>query len=99
MTAVQVGTPDTAALRARLRDLTLLQRKVAAEVNETRERLLLADTLTGIYRRRLVQPPCDTEAGYQWHRYHDRDQWPLPADDPCGCRAAHARHNAARATR
>jgi hypothetical protein len=33
---------------------------------------------------------CGTERGYQWHRYNDRDNWPLPADDPCGCRAAHA---------
>jgi hypothetical protein len=32
---------------------------------------------------------CGTERGYQWHRYNDRDNWPLPLDDPCGCRAAH----------
>ncbi len=32
----------------------------------------------------------NTERGYQWHRHNDPDNWPLPADDPCGCRAAHA---------
>lgn len=38
---------------------------------------------------------CGTERGYHQHR-HDarkgRGEWPLPADDPCGCRAAHAAH-------
>jgi hypothetical protein len=41
--------------------------------------------------RRGVRPLCGTEKGYQWHR-HDADNWPLPKDDPCGCRAAHAAH-------
>lgn len=35
---------------------------------------------------------CGTERGYQWHRHNDRSNWPLPADDPCGCRAAHRAH-------
>lgn len=41
------------------------------------------------------EPPtfCGTERGYQWHRYHDADNWPLPKGDPCGCRAAHAAWN------
>lgn len=39
---------------------------------------------------------CGTERGYQWHREHDRGNWPLPADDPCGCRAAHRAHVALR---
>jgi septal ring factor EnvC (AmiA/AmiB activator) len=33
---------------------------------------------------------CGSDAGYHWHRTHG--PWPLPADDPCGCRAAHAEH-------
>lgn len=37
-------------------------------------------------------PHCGSERGYQWHRYHDRDNWPLPDEDPCGCRAAHREH-------
>ena len=39
-------------------------------------------------------PPCishNTERGWQWHRDH-RINWPLPLDDPCGCRAAHYAH-------
>lgn len=35
------------------------------------------------------RPDCGTEWGYRWHRRHDPDNWPLPPDDPCGCRAAH----------
>lgn len=31
---------------------------------------------------------CGTERGYHWHRTHG--PWPLPAEDPCGCRAGHA---------
>jgi hypothetical protein len=31
---------------------------------------------------------CESERGYHWHRTHG--PWPLPPDDPCGCRAAHA---------
>lgn len=49
--------------------------------------------------RRPVQ--CGTERGYQWHRYlwrtHREGTWPLPADDPCGCRGAHSAHEAFRA--
>jgi hypothetical protein len=37
----------------------------------------------------------NTERGYQWHRYW-RVDWPLPSDDPCGCKAAHAAHEALR---
>lgn len=42
---------------------------------------------------------CSTERGYQRHRYEarkGRESWPLPPDDPCGCRAAHAAHEALR---
>ena len=54
-------------------------------------------------RRTPSTPPlppvsCGTEQGYQRHRYlarkgADGAVWPLPVDDPCGCRAAHAAHN------
>lgn len=47
-------------------------------------------------KRRSVKPPCGTEPSYQWHRRNDTDAWPLPADDPCGCRAAHTAHEAFR---
>lgn len=42
---------------------------------------------------RVIDQPrhCGSEQGYQWHR-HKRINWPLPADDPCGCRAAHREH-------
>lgn len=38
---------------------------------------------------------CGTAAGYDWHRING--PWPLPIDDPCGCRAAHAEAERARA--
>lgn len=37
-------------------------------------------------------PYCGTERGYQWHRYHQPNNWPLPEHDPCGCRQAHRSH-------
>lgn len=43
------------------------------------------------------KPPCNTETAYQWHRNNEPDNWPLPTDDPCGCRAAHRAHEAFRA--
>lgn len=54
-----------------------------------------ADQVAGTVRPvETPKPPCGTEAGYQWHRHqwrkHRIGTWPLPADDPCGCRAAHA---------
>lgn len=46
------------------------------------------------------KPSCGTERGYQRHRHLYRvdqlGQWPLPDDDPCGCKAAHAAHEALR---
>lgn len=51
-------------------------------------------------QRVIDRPPCGTEQGYQWHYDHFRKRgkgkWPLPADDPCGCRAAHSAHETAR---
>lgn len=49
--------------------------------------------------RPLLPVECGTERGYQRHRYQarmQRETWPLPADDPCGCRGAHAAHAAFR---
>lgn len=42
---------------------------------------------------RMPDPPVShsTERGWQWHRANLID-WPLPLDDPCGCRAAHFAH-------
>lgn len=78
--------PDVVALRGRLRKLEQLRAKTTSEINDITDRL--AD-LGGTPRRRFRRPPCGTPAGYQWHRYHEPDRWPLPKDDPCGCRAAH----------
>lgn len=88
-----------AALRKRLRDLKALQAKVANEIRDAEMRLMFAEqdtrpTMRGPrrYWPRSVRPPCGTERGYQWHRYHDPTGWPLPDDDPCRCRAAHREH-------
>lgn len=47
-----------------------------------------------------AKAPCGTEKAYQRHRWeyhqHGLGDWPLPADDPCGCRAAHRAHEAFR---
>lgn len=40
--------------------------------------------------KRPQAPACGTEAGYQRHRIDG--PWPLPPDDPCGCRDAHRQH-------
>lgn len=51
--------------------------------------------------RKPVPAVCGTERGYQRHRWLAKAGepgavWPLPADDACGCRAAHAAHEAFR---
>lgn len=51
--------------------------------------------------RPALPAECGTERGYQKHRHAARKGaasavWPLPADDPCGCRAAHREHEAVR---
>lgn len=76
----------------RLEKLRALRAKVADEV--TREEIALGIRRTR--RSRHVRPDCGTEAGYQWHRYRAKKDpvghpWPLPPDDPCGCREAHAK--------
>lgn len=79
------------AKRARLRKLKELQRQVSVEIRTM-------ETDLGVRRRRsrYDPPSCGTPEGYQWHRYQakkdpDSSTWPLPADDPCGCRAAHSK--------
>jgi hypothetical protein len=72
----------------RLRDLLALRAQVDREIAATKERLDV--DRPRVRRSRHVQPPCGTPEGYQWHRYNQPDQWPLPKSDPCGCRAAHA---------
>ena len=69
--------------RDTLRELLALRARIDEEIVNARQEL--EDT------RRGVKPLCGTEKGYQFHR-HDRDNWPLPKDDPCGCRAAHSAH-------
>lgn len=85
MTVTPLLDPRIHALSARLRDLVDLERRVAAEIAATRAELA---ALTP--KRRGLKPPCATERAYQWHRHNG--PWPLPAEDPCGCRAAHAAH-------
>lgn len=83
--------PEVLTLRARLRQLRDLQRRVAHEIDVVTDQLAIHTDGRRIYRSRHRKPPCGTEAGYQWHRYNEPDNWPLPKDDPCGCRAGHAR--------
>lgn len=63
--------------------------RASAELDVQRERA------RGKHRRGQTFE-CGTEQGYQQHRARYRDHgtgvWPLPADDPCGCKAAHAEH-------
>jgi hypothetical protein len=94
MSVIQILTdPREHRLRKRLRDLAALQARVDAEVASIRAALLKAgDERTR--RSRFQRPACATESGYQWHRHQARKGaegavWPLPEDDPCGCRAAH----------
>lgn len=84
-----LADPETHRLKARLRELLALQARVSNEVRHTRDLIGLRQER----RRTVAKPPCGSEQSYQWHRYHERDQWPLPADDPCGCRQAHAEWN------
>lgn len=82
------------ALRARLRKLGHLQSAVANEIQAIRIELAVKPRPTSkgprIRRPKNARPPCGTDSGYQWHRYHDPENWPLPAEDPCGCKAAHS---------
>lgn len=87
MTTAEMVRPDK--LRARLRELEDLRRRVTVQINELQDRLVEMDADVA-RRRRVRRPACGTDAGYHWHRYNEPDRWPLPVEDPCGCRAAHA---------
>lgn len=80
----------------RLLDLYQLRLRVDREIADLeRDQRRTAPPRT--YRPRNVRPACGTEPGYQWHRHQGRSgraEWPLPDDDPCGCRAAHREHRA-----
>lgn len=93
MTVSPIINPRATKLRNRIADLRSLQQRIADEIEvaaaELREVTRPPDRK---YRRRGIRPDCGTETGYQWHRYHEAHAWPLPTDDPCGCRAAHAEH-------
>lgn len=44
-----------------------------------------------------LRPECGTRKGYNTHRYlasKGIGEWPLPDDDPCGCREAHRAYEA-----
>lgn len=79
---------DRQAERDRLHDRLVWLRAAKKDLEE--QIALVLDELEDTKRGR--KPSCGTEKGYQWHRYHDRDNWPLPAGDPCGCKAAHRAH-------
>lgn len=79
----------TPRLRKRLRELKVLRAKVANEIAAVELRLIAAENATRQRRSRFAKPPCGTDTGYQWHRYNEPENWPLPPEDPCGCRAGH----------
>ncbi len=94
MTVTTLPTARVHKLRARIRDLESLRSRISNEIAQARTELtnLTPEPSRRTYRPRSIQPPCGTEAGYQWHRYHEKASWPLPSDDPCGCRQAHRQH-------
>ena len=89
MTITILIPPEEHRIRQRLRKLETLRSKVDLEIEAARTDLR---ALRQNRSKNDPRPACATEAGYQWHRYHERDNWPLPKDDPCGCRAAHRAH-------
>lgn len=94
MTVVtSINNTQVRKLHTRLRALEALRRRVDAEIRGIQHSL---DGFARQRRPKTIAPECGTESAYQWHRYHQRDNWPLPADDPCGCRAAHRDHTRTR---
>lgn len=79
-----MNVDQTIRLRRRLRRLLDLQADVSNEIQRVRVELSAASGSTA-----RPKPPCGTDQGYQWHRYHEPENWPLPLIDPCGCRRAH----------
>lgn len=92
-------TPTERRLRNRIADLRTLEGRINIELQQARLDLnayLAERRAPQIRRSRYVRPPCGTEAGYQWHRHNEPDRWPLPVEDPCGCRTAHRAHGRAK---
>lgn len=77
----------------RLVELRRLVRRVEREIEDV-ERQIARRGRGRVQRRSryAAVPDCGTEAKYHWHRANEPDNWPLPVEDPCGCRAAHSRH-------
>lgn len=82
--------------KARLQQLEELRRRLDVEILGAEATVKRLAGIKARRRSRFDPPKCGTEAGYQSHRWrfrkHDIGVWPLPEDDPCGCRAAHARY-------
>ena len=93
--------PEIHAAHRRIRELTALRTRINNELKELRavvEPYVPPDERLG-GKPVPPQPPCGSEKAYQWHRrFGPRDEWPLPVDDPCGCRAAHTASERARRT-
>lgn len=92
MSVSQIIEPHVAKLRKRQRDLKGLRSRIADELLTIEAELARIDGSSRMRRSRHIRPACGTDEGYFWHRYHDRDNWPLPKEDPCGCRAAHRQY-------
>jgi len=109
----QPADPVEARDRKRLRELLELKRRIDTEIADLHDKIEDRRERQRIAKLLELKPPprrspkepadCGTETGYQRHKYLARKfgegVWPLPAGDPCGCRAAHARHEARRAER
>lgn len=89
MTVTEISALNRNQALRRLSQLAQLRRRVEEEM------VVLSEHVVGIPKRG-EKPPCSTERGYQWHRHYKAPEWPLPADDPCGCRTAHAAFNRAK---
>lgn len=101
-------------LRVRIQELKALQSRVADELlvaeqelaaitaHEAAQAKAARAATAAATHRAATRPECPSEPGYQWHRQHEPHNWPLPYDDPCGCRNAHRLFNqlkVARATK
>ena len=93
-----LADPTTHRLKSRVRKLTRLRLAIEAELADLAAQIEAAEAVNEVAEakskretyKRGSRKPCGTEEGYQWHRHWERDtNWPLPKDDPCGCRAAH----------
>lgn len=97
MTVLSLADPRVAKLRKRMRELKALRTRVADEILLIDAELARIDGTNRRRRSRHIKPSCATDEGYHWHRYNEPDNWPLPKNDPCGCRAAHSAHERVKA--